>query len=107
MLAHQLLQLGGRGIFEWRPALLRLYYRMGSAKIGKGVPIHLEAQLSDFDLITVADNVAIDAALVAAFSYHHALYFFGSFLAICVAGIVQMFILERQPLCGKEVSLKS
>ena len=66
MLAYQLLQLGGRGIFEWHPVLLSLYYRLGGAKIGKGVKIHLKAQISDFDLISIADNVAIDAALVGA-----------------------------------------
>ena len=65
MLAHQLLQLGGRGIFEWHPVLLSLYYRLGGAKIGKGVKIHLKAQISDFDLVTIADNVAVDAALVS------------------------------------------
>ena len=75
MLAHQLLQLGGRGIFEWHPALFSLYLRMGGARIGKGVTIHRKAQLTDFDLITIADNVAIDAALVDSFSHHAALYF--------------------------------
>ena len=88
MLAHHLLQLGGRGIFEWHPALLSLYYRLGGAKIGKGVTIHLKAQLTDFDLISIADNVAIDAALVDAFSNHDALYFYGSFLAMYVSDIV-------------------
>ena len=75
MLTHQLLQLGGRGIFEWHPALFSLYLRMGGAKIGKGVTIHRKAQLTDFDLITIADNVAIDAALVGDFHCHAFLYF--------------------------------
>ena len=92
MLAHQLLQLGGRGIFEWHIALLNVYYRMGGATIGNGVTIHLEAQLSDFDLITIADNVAIDAAVVCSFSYYPVLYSFGSSLAICRAGILLHFL---------------
>ncbi len=57
-------QIGGRGVFEWHPALLSWYYQLGGAKIGKGVSIHPKALLSDFDLITIGDGACIDAALV-------------------------------------------
>ncbi|BDA51313.1 probable peroxisomal-coenzyme A synthetase at N-terminal half [Coccomyxa sp. Obi] len=67
MLSHHLLAIGGRGVFEWHSALLPWYYRLGGAKIGKGVSIHPKAILSDFDLVTIGDGACIDAALVRPF----------------------------------------
>lgn len=59
------MQIGGRGFFEWHSSLLPWYYRLGGAHVGKGVVIHPKARFSDFDLISIGQGAAIDAALVS------------------------------------------
>lgn len=63
-----LLQIGGQGIFTWHSGLLPWYYRLGGAKIGKGVVIHPKAVMTDFDLITIGEGACIDEALVSSIS---------------------------------------
>ena len=60
-----MLQIGGRGIFTWHSGLLPWYYRLGGAKIGKGVVIHPKAVMTDLDLITIGKGACVDAALVS------------------------------------------
>jgi hypothetical protein len=64
---EQLNLIFGRGIFEmdvpfFGQLLLRTYYRLMGASIGKNVKLHRRAHLSMYDLVTIGDNACIDAA---------------------------------------------
>jgi acetyltransferase-like isoleucine patch superfamily enzyme len=56
-----------RGIWGSNEALLNCYYRMLGAKIGKGARISLEADVAEFDLVTIGANAAVEFATVRAF----------------------------------------
>lgn len=55
--SRQILQICGRGIFAWSPAMISTYYRLLGAKIGKNVKISDHAHLGEADLIEIGDNV--------------------------------------------------
>jgi serine acetyltransferase len=57
----------GRGIWGSHNTLLILYYRMLGATIGSGVKISLEADIAEFDLVTIGDNAKIEYATVRGF----------------------------------------
>eukprot|EP00978_Attheya_sp_CCMP212_P021822 scaffold64143_cov68-Attheya_sp.AAC.10 len=56
-----------RGIWGSNNLLLNFYYRMLGAKIGKGARISLEADVAEFDLVTIGANAAVEMATVRAF----------------------------------------
>ena len=56
-----------RGIWGSNEYMLNIYYRMLGAKIGKGARISLEAEVAEFDLVTVGDNAAVEMATLRGF----------------------------------------
>lgn len=56
-----------RGIWGSNEVFLNFYYRLLGAKIGKGARISLEADVAEFDLVTVGDNAAIEYATLRGF----------------------------------------
>jgi hypothetical protein len=60
-------KLFGRGIWGSRNDLLVLFYRMLGAKIGSGVQISLEADVAEYDLVTIGNNAKIEYANVRGF----------------------------------------
>jgi acetyltransferase-like isoleucine patch superfamily enzyme len=60
-------KLIGRGIFGSSETLLNLYYRMCGATIGHDARISLEADLAEYDLVTIGNGAAIEYATVRAF----------------------------------------
>jgi hypothetical protein len=57
----------GKGIFGSHEFAMNFYYRLLGAKIGKGARISVEAELAEFDLITIGDSASIELATVRAF----------------------------------------
>jgi acyl-CoA synthetase (AMP-forming)/AMP-acid ligase II/acetyltransferase-like isoleucine patch superfamily enzyme len=57
----------GRGLWGSNNQLLIWYYRMLGAQIGSGVHICLEADIAEFDLLTIGDNAKVEYATVRAF----------------------------------------
>eukprot|EP00804_Cyclotella_cryptica_P003579 CCRYP_002201-RB/>CCRYP_002201-RB protein AED:0.01 eAED:0.01 QI:485/1/1/1/0.85/0.62/8/1917/1082 len=69
----QISMIFGKGIFSGDfpfigSKLLRLYYVMMGAKIGRNVKIHKEAKLGEWDLINIGDDVCIDNATIQPFA---------------------------------------
>ena len=56
-----------RGIWGSNEVFLNCYYRMLGAKIGEGARISLEADVAEFDLVTIGSNAAIEISTVRAF----------------------------------------
>lgn len=57
----QILSICGRGVFNWSNTGLRLYLRLMGAKVGKGVVIDTRANVGEYDLIALGDNVVLDS----------------------------------------------
>jgi acetyltransferase-like isoleucine patch superfamily enzyme len=56
-----------RGVWGSNGVLLAFYYRLLGAKIGKNARISLEAEIAEFDLVTIGDNAAIEMCTLRAF----------------------------------------
>ncbi|KAF9038595.1 hypothetical protein BJ165DRAFT_1499050, partial [Panaeolus papilionaceus] len=67
-LSNQALRCAGRGIFASHPALVKLYYRLLGAKIGKDVYIDDRSKLYEVDLLTLEDGCHIDAPVLRGFT---------------------------------------
>jgi hypothetical protein len=65
--ARHVLQLCGRGAFGSHPALLRLYFRLAGARVGRGVLFHPQVKLDDSDLVHVGDFAVVDFAVLHPF----------------------------------------
>ena len=57
----QILAICGRGVFNWSNAGSRIYLRLMGAKVGKGVVINTRANIGEYDLIELEDNVTLDS----------------------------------------------
>jgi len=57
----------GRGFWGSNNFTLCLYYRMLGAKIGEGAHISLEAEIAEFDLVTIGDYAKIEYSTVRGF----------------------------------------
>ena len=57
----------GRGIWGSTEPLLNFYYRLLGAKIGYNARISLEADIAEWDLVTIGDNAAVEYATVRGF----------------------------------------
>eukprot|EP00462_Mataza_sp_D1_P022772 CAMPEP_0175134990 /NCGR_PEP_ID=MMETSP0087-20121206/8473_1 /TAXON_ID=136419 /ORGANISM="Unknown Unknown, Strain D1" /LENGTH=1756 /DNA_ID=CAMNT_0016417589 /DNA_START=57 /DNA_END=5323 /DNA_ORIENTATION=- len=64
---NQILKVCGRGMFLWHPSLLRRYYKLMGAKIGYNVKLSKGTKISEFDLVQIKDDVALDNCLVRPF----------------------------------------
>jgi len=64
-MVNQLQELLGAGIFEKN---LSMYYRLLGAKIGAGVKISKDTKVSEFDLLFIGSDVAMDSATVRPFA---------------------------------------
>jgi len=60
-------QLVGRGIWGSNEFTLNLYYRMLGAKIDPHVRISLEAEIAEFDLVSIGEGAAVEYATVRGF----------------------------------------
>jgi acetyltransferase-like isoleucine patch superfamily enzyme len=60
-------QLFLRGIWGSNETFLNFYYRLLGAKIGKGARISLEADIAEFDLVSIGENAAVEMSTVRAF----------------------------------------
>jgi acyl-CoA synthetase (AMP-forming)/AMP-acid ligase II/acetyltransferase-like isoleucine patch superfamily enzyme/acyl carrier protein len=72
-LVNQVISVFGQGFFKddfpiIGPQLVRWYYIMMGAKIGKNVKINANAQIGEWDLLTIGDDVCIDNATVQPFT---------------------------------------
>ena len=56
----QILRFCGRGIFKYHSSLLPWYYRLLGARIGSNVSISNNADLGEYDLLYIGDDVCID-----------------------------------------------
>jgi acyl-CoA synthetase (AMP-forming)/AMP-acid ligase II/acetyltransferase-like isoleucine patch superfamily enzyme len=68
----------GRGVWGSHNGLLCLYYRMLGAKIGAGTRLSLEAEVAEYDLLTIGDNVKIEYSTVRAFGVDNGTMILGS-----------------------------
>ena len=57
----------GRGVWGSNNFMLCLYYRMLGAKIGEGAHLSLEAEIAEFDLVTIGDYAKIEYAIFRGF----------------------------------------
>ena len=57
----------GRGIWGSTEPLLNFYYRLLGAKIGHNACISLEADIAEWDLVTIGDNAAVEYSTVRGF----------------------------------------
>jgi acetyltransferase-like isoleucine patch superfamily enzyme len=57
----------GRGVFGSHDFVLNFYYRLLGAKIGKHARISLEAELAEYDLVTIGEDAAVEYATIRAF----------------------------------------
>ncbi|KAG7368376.1 AMP-binding enzyme [Nitzschia inconspicua] len=57
----------GRGVWGSHNVLLCMYYQMLGAKIGSGTRISLEAEVAEYDLVTIGDDAKIEYSTVRAF----------------------------------------
>ena len=60
-------KLIGRGIWKSNYLFLNVYYRLLGAKIGKDARISLEADLAEYDLVTIGEGVTIEYSTVRGF----------------------------------------
>lgn len=60
-------KLIGRGLWGSNETMLNTYYRMLGAKIGKKARISLQADVAEYDLVSVGDGAAVEYATVRAF----------------------------------------
>lgn len=72
-LVEQIFRIAGRGIYRddfpvFGTFLVRFYYTLCGATIGKNVKISRHAQLGQADLLAIGDDVIIDSATVLPFS---------------------------------------
>ncbi len=70
---EKVINVFGKGVFRddlpiIGPHLVRLYYVLMGASIGRRVKIHRDAKLGQADLLTIGDDVCIDNAVVRPFS---------------------------------------
>ena len=56
-----------RGIWGWNGTMLNIYYRMLGAKIGKGARIGFEADVAEYDLVSIGEDTAIEFSTVRGF----------------------------------------
>lgn len=56
-----------RGVWGSNEVFLNFYYTLLGAKIGKGARISLEADVAEFDLVTIGDNAAVEFCTLRAF----------------------------------------
>lgn len=56
-----------RGIWGSNEVFLNFYYRLLGAKIGKGSRISLEADVAEFDLVSIGENVAMEMSTLRGF----------------------------------------
>ena len=72
-LTEQIINIMGKGYFRddlpvIGPHMVRMYYSLMGAKIGKNVKIHKDAKIGQADLLTIGDNVAIDNCIIRPFA---------------------------------------
>jgi acetyltransferase-like isoleucine patch superfamily enzyme len=60
-------KLIGRGIWGSSPELLNFYYRLLGAKIGKNAQISPQAEIAEFDLVTIEDDAKVEFSTVRGF----------------------------------------
>ena len=60
-------KLVGRGIWGSNEYLLALYYRLLGANIGRGARISVDAEVAEFDLVTIGSDAAIEYATLRPF----------------------------------------
>jgi acyl-coenzyme A synthetase/AMP-(fatty) acid ligase/acyl carrier protein len=60
-------QLFLRGVWGSNEVLLNFYYRLLGANIAKGARISLEADVAEFDLVTIGENAAVEMSTVRGF----------------------------------------
>ncbi len=70
---EQFVNIFGKGIFRddlpiIGPHLVRIYYELMGAKIGKNVKIHRDAKLGQADLLVIGDDCVIDQATLRPFA---------------------------------------
>jgi acyl-CoA synthetase (AMP-forming)/AMP-acid ligase II/acetyltransferase-like isoleucine patch superfamily enzyme len=60
-------KLFGRGIWGSNELMLNAYYRMLGARIGYGARISIEAEIAEFDLVSIGHGASIEYSTVRAF----------------------------------------
>jgi len=68
----------GRGFWGTNNSTLILYYRMLGASIGEGAHISLEAEIAEFDLVTIGEYTKIEYATVRGFGLDNGAMILGS-----------------------------
>jgi acyl-CoA synthetase (AMP-forming)/AMP-acid ligase II/acetyltransferase-like isoleucine patch superfamily enzyme/acyl carrier protein len=63
-LVRQIQTAAGPGIFSGSYTLTAIYYRLLGARIGRGTRIASNADLGEFDLLTIGDNVCIEESAI-------------------------------------------
>ena len=59
-LVRQIHNTAGLGVFSMSYPLTALYYRLMGARVGRGTRIAINADLGEFDLLTIGDRACID-----------------------------------------------
>lgn len=67
LFSWQILLQIGRGAWGGHDFSLNMFYRLLGAKIGKGVRISAQAELAEFDMISIGDGAAIELSTVRGF----------------------------------------
>ncbi|KAI1114620.1 acetyl-CoA synthetase-like protein [Nemania sp. NC0429] len=69
-LAQKIVAVSGKGCFGWTDRSNIWYYRLLGAKIGSGVTLK-RAQLGEWDLLDIGDNVTLDRCVVRPMAGEH------------------------------------
>jgi len=80
-------QLFLRGIWGSNEAFLNFYYRLLGANIGRGARISLEADVAEFDLVTVGENAAVEMSTLRGFGVDNGAMFLGPVKVGCHASV--------------------
>ncbi|KAJ6068586.1 hypothetical protein N7499_010473 [Penicillium canescens] len=70
-LVQKALSIWGMGVFDKASWSKRLYLQCMGMKIGQNVSIHPGAQLGEYDLLEIGDNVVLDNCVCRAFAVAH------------------------------------
>lgn len=89
-------KLIGRGIWGSNHVTLNFYYRLLGARIGKNARISLEADVAEYDLLTIGEGAAVEYATVRGFGVDNGCMLLGpvevgNFASVGVRAVVAPF----------------
>ncbi|ORX46049.1 hypothetical protein DM01DRAFT_1339686 [Hesseltinella vesiculosa] len=66
-LSHQMITMAGPGFMAWHSSTFTLYLRLLGANVGRGCSINPNADIGEFDLLTLGDGCYLDKVVLRPF----------------------------------------